>query len=54
MGGGPNGIFGYGRFYLDAHISPTPSPDPVPNPVPVDPDDKNVLIYPNPASLSEK
>ncbi|MDR1418081.1 MAG: S8 family peptidase [Endomicrobium sp.] len=50
MGGGPNGIFGYGRLYLNTQFLP---PDPVPpTPVPVDPDDRNVLIYPNPASLS--
>ncbi|MDR2436807.1 MAG: S8 family serine peptidase [Endomicrobium sp.] len=38
-------IYGYGKLYLDSSIIPTSAP--------IDPDDKNVLVYPNPISSSE-
>lgn len=54
MGGTPNNTFGYGRLYLDADTDwPPQTPGPEPKPiVPVDPEDRDILIYPNPASIS--
>jgi hypothetical protein len=53
MGGMVNNTFGYGRLFLDADTDWPPKPPTPPKPpVPVDSEDKNVLIYPNPASVS--
>ncbi|MDR2066535.1 MAG: T9SS type A sorting domain-containing protein [Endomicrobium sp.] len=42
----PNNTFGYGRLFLDAK---TDWPPPT---LPIDPEGKDVLVYPNPVSLS--
>ncbi|MDR1418522.1 MAG: T9SS type A sorting domain-containing protein, partial [Endomicrobium sp.] len=53
MGGSVNNMFGHGRLYLDADTDWSPSIPPKPNPpVLVDPENKNILICPNPVSLS--
>ncbi|MDR2396114.1 MAG: S8 family serine peptidase, partial [Endomicrobium sp.] len=44
----PDNIYGYGKLYLNPSIIPVP-----PSPIPIDPDDKDVLVYPNPISLRE-